>query len=105
MLRTIYLVIFSESDGEPFLPLLQDDTRSSEQDYKHKPHNKNGKNKPDQLKKRLFKHLLQEKKDSSRIPSCLKISKNLLNVAPEIPELIIWRVMMNYQVSIQFRTT
>ena len=38
------------------------------------------------MNKRLFKHLLQEKRDSSRIPSCLKISKNLLNVAPDIPE-------------------
>ena len=44
------------------------------------------KNEPNQLNKRLFKHLLQEKRDSSRIPSCLKISKNLLNVAPDIPE-------------------
>ena len=75
------MLFLSESDGEPLLSLLQD-----EQDYKQKPHNTNVKNKPDQLNKRLFKHLLQEKKDSSRIPSCLKISKNLLNVAPDIPE-------------------
>ena len=84
MYWTIFLVIFSEIDGEPFLSLLQDDARSNEQDFKQMQQNKNVKDKPDQLNKRLFKHLLQEKKDPSsppRIPSCLKASKNMLNVA------------------------
>ena len=84
MLRTIFLVIFSEIGGKPFLSLLQEDARSNEQE--HKMHIKNVKNEPNKLNERLFTHLLQEKKESSRIPSCLKISKNLLNVAPDIPE-------------------
>ena len=89
MLRKICLHIFSETDEEPFLSLLQDDARSNEQDFKQMQQNKNVKDKPDQLNKRLFKHLLQEKKDPSsppRIPSYLKVSKNMLNVAPDIPE-------------------
>lgn len=79
-----------ENQEETFLSMLQDDTSSNKQDNEQKPDNKSVNNKPEQLNNRLFKHLLQEKKGQEsppRIPSCMKISHNILNTAPEIPEV------------------
>ena len=77
--------IYSGKTGSQFLTLLHTDERSNAQEHNIL----DGENKSNQSNKRMFKHLLLEKEESSipiRTTPCPKILDFVPEVAPDIPE-------------------